>query len=105
MADMCNYHGAAPIGCHSVNPAPNGTIFIASEKFNAGGSSALANNINTYVHELGNLLDHKIFPNTPVDSQFYESHFPGTALNLNDPDTGANLADCFEKARKAAEIQ
>ncbi|HEV2195581.1 MAG TPA: RHS repeat-associated core domain-containing protein [Candidatus Acidoferrum sp.] len=102
LAGMCEYEGNIAVGCHSTDPPPNGTVFISSQAFNATGPNAFMNNSSSFVHELGNLLDEHLYSATSKpDSPFYGRHFPNTSLN--DQDTGANLADCFDKAAKAAQ--
>jgi hypothetical protein len=71
----------------------HGLVYIASQVWQRGGSAAIL----TYAHELGNILDEKLYPDTK-DSQYGMHH--GIFTPDRDPDTGQRVEDCMKRKMK-----
>ena len=91
--DQQFYAGVIPEGTVDPVKGPNGTVLIASEKFNDLGYTA-DNFARAFFHELGNILSYKISGN------YYDYGDPtGDASIKNgrpwDKDTGAVMENCI----------
>lgn len=80
--------GAA--GSNDPNHGPHGTVFVAKEIYNSKGPNATNAIYGTFVHELGNILDERLHPNSPTYGRDY-----GNPQATDDTDTGAALEKCL----------
>ena len=83
--------GRAGWGTNNPNRGKYGTVYVASEVYTSQESYAGLAIAGAFVHELGNILDAKIFP-TDQDGK-YESHH-GNKDSKWDIDTGAAFQLC-----------
>jgi RHS repeat-associated protein len=82
------------VGENNPHLGPNGTVYIASNKFHANGPNELNFIFGTFAHETGNILDETLNPPGTTGGQIYGKTY-GDLNDDYDTDTGAQIEECI----------